>query len=191
MKKVLISAAAALALTVVSAGSAFAGQVYGNYGPGYGPPPSYGPGPGYGPSYAGPPPGYYGRGDRGHRRHCGGDRAAGTIIGGILGGIIGNNIAGGRHRGPETVAGVIVGGIAGNAIARGSCRGDRYDRYDDRRGYGPRDAYRGGAYGGDDRYDPRDDDRYEPGYDDGGYEPGYDGGYDDDMPYEDRPYDGR
>lgn len=188
MKTVLLSAAAALALTVASAGSAFAGQVYGNYGgptagyggPSYGPPPSYDRG--YAPRYAGPG---YGRGH--YRRHCGGDRVAGTIIGGVLGGIIGNNISGGRHRGPETAAGVIIGGIAGNAIAGSNCRhhGDHY--------YGRRDVYRGGAYGG---YDPRYDDYYDgPGYDGGAYGPDYDDGYgygyDDDVPYEDRPYDGR
>jgi hypothetical protein len=195
MKKVIVSAAAALALVVATAGSASAGQVYGNYGgptAGYGAP-AYGPGPGYGPNYAGPPPGYYGRGA--YRRHCGGDRVAGTIVGGVLGGIIGNNIGGRRHRGGRTVAGVLLGGLAGNAIAGSGCR-HHYDRYDDRRAYGPPDVYRGGAYGGDPRYD----DRYEPGYDDGAYGPddddgaygpGYDGGYDDDVPYEDRPYDGR
>jgi len=197
MKTVLLSAAAALALTVASAGSAFAGQVYGNYGgptsgyggPSYGPPPSYGPG--YGPPrYAGSGGGYSGRSH--YRRHCGGDRVAGTIIGGILGGVIGNNISGGRHRGPETAAGVIIGGIAGNAIAGSGCRhrGDHYD--------GRGDVYRGGAYGG---YDPRYDDDYGPsygpgygpGYDDDASGPGYDDGYgyDDDAPYEDRPYDGR
>jgi len=107
---------------------------YGPYGPppGYGPryagpPQGYGPPPGYGPRYAGPPPGYYRDG-----RHCRGDRAAGTIVGGILGGVIGNNVARGRGRGPATVAGVILGGIAGNEIARGNCRDHRDRYYDDR-----------------------------------------------------------
>ncbi|MFM9863533.1 MAG: hypothetical protein ACKVRO_07990, partial [Micropepsaceae bacterium] len=56
------------------------------YGPGYGPPPGYGQygGPGYGPQYGGQ--GYgpgYGDPRYGHRnRRCGGDRAAGAIIGG-------------------------------------------------------------------------------------------------------------
>lgn len=192
MKTMIVSAVAALALTVAGAGSAFAGQVYGNYGgptAGYGEP-SYGPGYGYGPRYAGPPPGYYGRGH--YRRHCGGDRVAGTIVGGVLGGIIGNNVGGRRHRGGRTVAGVLLGGLAGNAIAGSSCR-HRGDSYDGRYDHGPRDVYRGGAGGG---YDPRYDDdygpSYGPGYDDAYGPDGDDGyGYDDDVPYEDRPYDGR
>lgn len=190
MKKVLVSVFAVGALAVAGASPAFAGQVYGNYGQGYGAP-SYGPAPGYDPYRAGPPA--YAYGGRGHR-NCEGDRVAGTIIGGVLGGIIGNNVGRGhrhhhwhghRHggRGPATVAGVILGGIAGNAIAGGACR-DRSDRH-----YAP-GPYGNANYGyAGPRYEPQYDDDYGPqGYgpqqgDGPQYDEGYDEGYDPDAPY--------
>jgi hypothetical protein len=184
MKRILVATAAATALLVGTAGAASAGQLYGNYGQydqGYGPPPAYAR-PSGGPHYAGPPPGYYGRDH--YRRDCGGDRAAGTIIGGVLGGVIGNNVAGGRHRGPETVAGVILGGLLGNAIASGACR-DRYHR----NGYGYGDDAYASPYPGepyDGPYGPRDGYGYDP---EAPYSPGYgEGGPYDDGPYGDGPY---
>lgn len=174
MKRILVSALAALVLAAGVAGPAAARDRHGpTYDPGYpgpgayGPPPGYGygppPGSGYGygppPGYYGPPPGYqagyYGpRDDR--RRRCRNDGAAGAVVGSIIGGAIGNSAAHGRDRGPATVVGAILGGVAGNAIARDSCkrevrRRDR-DRYYDDGYYYDRDGY---GY-----HDGHDDDRY-------------------------------